>query len=68
MPGKRKRQAYDNASKIRVVEFVENLDNNSAAEREFGISEKLVRDWRTNKDTIVSGPNKQKRRVVMCNV
>ncbi|KAH3862337.1 hypothetical protein DPMN_003797 [Dreissena polymorpha] len=44
MPGKRKRQAYDNAFKIRVIEFVENLNNNSAAEREFGISEKLVRD------------------------
>ena len=56
MPGKRKRQAYDNAFKIRVIEFAENLNNNSAAEGEFGISEKLVRDWRKNKDTIVSGP------------
>ncbi|KAH3843932.1 hypothetical protein DPMN_117467 [Dreissena polymorpha] len=64
MPGKRKRQAYDNAFKIRVKEFSENLNNNSAAEREFSISEKLVHDWRKNKDTIVSGPNKQKRRVV----
>ncbi|KAH3826893.1 hypothetical protein DPMN_128820 [Dreissena polymorpha] len=52
MPGKRKRQAYDNAFKIRVIEFAENLNNNSAAEGEFGISEKLVRDWRKNKDTI----------------
>ena len=58
MPGKRKRQAYDNAFKIRVIAFAENLNNNSAAEREFGISEKLVRDWLKNKDTIVSGPNK----------
>ena len=35
MPGKRKRQAYDNAFKLRVIEFPENLNNNSAAEREF---------------------------------
>ncbi|KAH3726683.1 hypothetical protein DPMN_052552 [Dreissena polymorpha] len=32
MPGKRKRQAYDNAFKLRVIEFPENLNNNSAAE------------------------------------
>ncbi|KAH3897828.1 hypothetical protein DPMN_022024, partial [Dreissena polymorpha] len=52
MPGKRKRQAYDNAFKIRVIEFADNLNINSAAEGEFGISEKLVGDWRKNKDTI----------------
>ena len=44
MPGKRKRQAYDNAFKIRVIEFADNLNINSAAEGEFGISEKLVHD------------------------
>ncbi|KAH3729264.1 hypothetical protein DPMN_055231 [Dreissena polymorpha] len=46
MPGKRKRQAYDNAFKIRVIEFAENLINNSAAEREFGISEKRIENYR----------------------
>ncbi|KAH3838344.1 hypothetical protein DPMN_111752 [Dreissena polymorpha] len=41
------------ASLSDTEKFGENLNNNSAAEGEFGISEKLVRDWRKNKDTII---------------
>ena len=40
---KRKHQAYDNVFKIRVIEFID-CSNNCAAEHEFDVSEKLVRD------------------------
>ena len=60
---KRKRSAYDNSFKLRVVEFAEKT-NNCDAEREFGVSEKLVRDWRKTKGKIAEGPKTQKRRVV----
>ena len=60
---KRKLAAYDNAYKLRVIEFAES-NNNCAAQREFGISEKLVRDWRKCKDRISEGPKTQKRRVI----
>ncbi|KAH3704136.1 hypothetical protein DPMN_079191 [Dreissena polymorpha] len=52
---KRKRVAYDNSFKIRVIEFAE-TSNNCAAEREFGVSEKLVRDWCKSKDRIIDAP------------
>ena len=42
MPGKRKRHAYDNAFKIRVIEFAEKSNNNSAAERDFMVSYVVV--------------------------
>ena len=42
---KKKRPAYDNVFKIRVIEFAE-CSNNCTAEHEFNVSEKLVRDWR----------------------
>lgn len=60
---KRQRQAYDNAFKLRVVEYAEN-SNNCAAQREFGVSEKLVRDWRKTKDKIADAPKTQKRKVI----
>lgn len=58
---KRKRQAYEAGLKLKVIEFAE-ANNNSAAEREFGISEKLVRDWRKNKAVLMSAPKGQKKR------
>jgi len=59
---KRKRQAYESAFKLKVIEFAEK--NNCAAEREFGVSEKLVRDWRKAKDRLSSAPKTEKRRVI----
>ena len=38
MPRKLQRHAYDNTFEIRVIEFAEQSINNSAAEREFGVS------------------------------
>ena len=49
--GKRQRNAYDGAFKLKVIDFAEK-NNNSAAEREFGVSEKQVRDWRKKKSVI----------------
>ena len=46
--GKRQRNAYDGAFKLKVKDFAEK-NNNSAAEREFGVSEKQVRDWHKKK-------------------
>jgi transposase-like protein len=43
MSTKRKRLSYDASFKLRVIEFAES-ESNAAAEREFGVSEKLVRD------------------------
>jgi len=37
--------------KLRVIQFAEN-SNNYAAGREFGVSEKLVRDWRKQVDVL----------------
>ena len=63
---KRKRIAYGNSFKlrVRVVEFAEKKTNNCAGEREFGVSENLVRDWRKAKGIIADGPKTQKRRLV----
>lgn len=60
---KKKRQAYDNAFKMRVIEFAEREKNNCAVEKEFGVNEKLVRDWVKNKEEIYQGPVHQKRKV-----
>jgi len=43
MPGKRNK--YTAQFKLAVITYAEN-SNNSAAGREYGVSEKLVRDWR----------------------
>lgn len=47
---KRKRMSYDVSFKLKVVEFAEKKSN-CAAEREFGVTEKMVRDWRNKKDS-----------------
>jgi len=56
-----KRQVYDNAFKLPVVNYAENC-NNCAAQREFGVSEKLVCYWRKTEDKIA--PKSQKRKVI----
>jgi len=45
---KRKWSSYDASFKLRIIEFAEN-SNNSAAERQYGVSEKLVRDGENRK-------------------
>ena len=55
---KRKRSAYDAGFKLKVVEYAES-NNNSKAGREFGVSEKLVRDWRKAKETLMDIPEKR---------
>ena len=41
----RKRLKYDASFKVKVVEFAK-TNNNCATEAEFGVNEKLDRDWR----------------------
>lgn len=60
--GSRKRRAYDNAFKLRVIEFAERISN-CAAERQFGVTEKLVRDWRKSKNVILRRPKTCKRNI-----
>ena len=41
---KRQRNAYDSNFKLQVINIAEQ-HTNAAAEREFGINEKMIRDW-----------------------
>ena len=45
MAPQRKRLKYDVGFKLKLVIFAKK-NNNCAAAREFGVNEKLVRDWR----------------------
>ena len=56
-----KRSAYDAGFKLKVVEYAES-NNNSKAGREFGVSEKLVRDWRKAKETLMDMPKTKRAR------
>ena len=47
---------YSASFKLQVVKFASDNSNNSAANRKFGIDEKLVRDWRRKIDNIKSLP------------
>ena len=53
-----KRHKYTAQFKLRVVQFAEK-SSNSKAGREFGVNEKLVRDWRRNVDKLQSMPHKK---------
>ena len=47
MPGeKRKRCSYDARFKLKVVQYAKDHGNNSKAAREFGVSERQVREWK----------------------
>ena len=50
---KRKRNDYDVAFKLKVVEFAKSYSNR-AAEREFGVTEKMVRDWRNQENKMLT--------------
>lgn len=60
---KRQKKAYDSNFKLEVVSYAEQ-HSNAAAERKYGVNEKLVRDWRKNKTELISldSPLKQMRR------
>jgi transposase-like protein len=47
-----KRFSYTAKFKLYVVKFAEEHGGNRAAGREFGVNEKLVRDWRKAQDTL----------------
>jgi len=55
MPGKRNK--YTAQFKLAVITFAEN-SNNSAAGREYGVSEKLVRDWKKVSTRLSEMPKK----------
>ena len=57
---KRKRMSYDVAFKLKVISFAEEKSN-CAAEREFGVSEKMVRDWRMKKEKLSKTPKTVKK-------
>lgn len=50
-----KRMKYAASFKLKVVAFA-NSSNNCAAAREFGVNEKLVRDWKKDTDTLKTMP------------
>ena len=59
---KRKRNSYDAQFKLKVIKFAEE-NNNSAADRHFAVSEKLVRDWRKQKKYLFEMPRTKHYRV-----
>ena len=60
MSSKRKRNSYDSAFKLKVIEYAEN-HNNCAAEREFGVTERMVREWRKKKSELGGARKSAKR-------
>lgn len=58
---KRKRTSYEAGFKLKVVEYAEHHGNSNAM-REFGVSEKLVRDWRKTKETLINMPKTKRAR------
>ena len=57
---KRKRMSYDITFKSKVIAFAEEKSN-CAAECEYGVSEKMVRDWRSKKDKLMKQPKTVKK-------
>ena len=50
-----KRKSYEAGFKLKVVDYAEE-HGNRGAEREFGVSEKMVRGWRKQKDQLKTMP------------
>ena len=61
MASKRKPSCYNAVFKLMVVEFAEEYGNRTA-EREYTISEKVVRDWRTARESLLDIPKTEKAR------
>ena len=49
------RSAYSMAFKIKVIAEAEAIENNPEIAREYGLSESMVRCWRRDQATILSG-------------
>ena len=58
------RISYTAGFKLKVIEYAEK-SNNLAASRQFGVNEKLVRDWKKKKDYL-NKTNKTVKRHVPC--
>ena len=58
--GSNKKRSYDAAFKLTVVDCAENRSNRFAA-RTFGVDEKRVRDWRQQKDSLLSVSSSRRR-------
>ena len=56
---KKMRMPYSTAFKLKVISFAKNA-NNSAASWQFGISEKLVGDWRKKQFVLQNIPRLKK--------
>ena len=52
---KARRSSYSMAFKIKVIAEAEAVENNSEIAREYGLSESMVRRWRRDQATILSG-------------
>ena len=61
---KRKRSSYETGFKLRVIKYAEE-HGNRGAEREFSVSEKVVRDWRKQKEVLQSMPKTKRARRYM---
>lgn len=59
MPPVATRRSYTAGFKVEVLEFAEE-NGNMAAQRKFGVNEKLVRDWRKQKDALKKTKKSQK--------
>ena len=57
---KRKRTSYDVTYKLKVIAYAEE-NSNCAAERQFGVTEKMVRDWRNKKEKLLNTPKTMKK-------
>jgi len=55
------RSSYDASFKLQVVEFAEQ-SSNMAAERQFGVCEKQVREWRKQKSILQELPKTKRAR------
>lgn len=50
-----KRKKYDANFKLKVINFAKE-NNNCAAARQYGVTEKMVRDWKSNEKALKSMP------------
>ena len=52
MPPTQSRRSYTAAFKLEVVNYAEENGGNVAAQHKFGVSEKVVRGWRKQKEAL----------------
>ena len=57
-----KRRNFTNKFKLNAIKLAKRLASNSVAARDFGCSEKNIRDWRRNEHLINAAPRGNRRR------